>query len=178
MTKRFMLMLIVDAKADHASISLVPRGLQGSPGCTKGSASLKRVGIPGRRLGSLPALYADYDAGGRLTGIGICKPSECLGERFRTREQHGVFPVYLTVDYTAETARIALRERRVEVFFNGGTNRAVICVREVPGVAAGTVERKRLSFDYDGAGKLIAISIPDICNQLLSSYLPSSMTGK
>jgi hypothetical protein len=60
MTKRFMLILITNSSADAGYISLVPPGLRSDPGGARDPVSVQRIGIPGRKVGTLPALYADY----------------------------------------------------------------------------------------------------------------------
>jgi hypothetical protein len=59
MTMRFMPMLTMSDSTDAGNISLVPPGLRFDPGGARDPVSVQRIGIPGRKVGTLPALYAD-----------------------------------------------------------------------------------------------------------------------
>jgi hypothetical protein len=174
MTKRFMLVLVVDSSVDIGEINLEPKASPPSGTVVYGPV----MRVPDKLQANLPVLVVYHGEGGRIVKLQLLAPSKFLVEHFQAREKAAEFPVYLSVDYAADTARIAFRERRVEVAFDPRRNLGTISVREVPADAAGTLERGPIAIEYNSAGKLTAISLADIRNQLPACYLPSSLSGR
>ena len=155
MRRRFMLRLIVDPKADRGYIDFAPMNE-----CPGGDVSQRKPIVVTGDQGEVSAIVSvDYDHGQRIAGIEILNPSSLLGHRFRTDGDQAVFPIYLSVDYTADKARIALRERTVNVEFEENRPSAVIIVKELPGDTVRSVEAGPVVFHYNSKGKISAISM-------------------
>jgi uncharacterized protein YuzE len=150
-----MLRLIVDPKTDRGYIDFAPMNE-----CPGGDVAHRKPIVVTGDMGEVTAIVSlDYDRGQRIAGIEILNPSSLLGHRFRTDGDQAVFPIYLSVDYTADKARITLRERSVGVEFEKDRPSAVITIKELPGDTVRSVEAGPVAFHYSSKGKISAISM-------------------
>ena len=125
-----------------------------------------------------PLVSVDYDRYQRIVGIEVLNPSSLLGDRFRTDGGLAVFPIYLSVDYTADKARIAHRERSVDVEFEKNRPSAVIIVKELPGDTVRSVEAGPVALHYNVKGKISAVSVASASIMLPSRFLRLGSEGK
>jgi hypothetical protein len=65
----------------------------------------------------------------------------------------------LSIDYTVDKARIALRERSVDVEFEKDRPSAVIIIKELPGDTVRTVDAGAVAFHYNSKDRISAISM-------------------
>jgi len=174
MRRRFMLRLILDPKTDRGYIDFAPMNE-----CPGGDVTHRSpIIIPGDDGDASPLVSVDYDHGQRIAGIEILKASSSLGHRFRTDGDQAVFPIYLSVDYTADRARIALRERSVDVEFEKNRPSAVIIVRELAGDTVRSVETGPVAVHYNAKGRISAVSMASASIMLPRRFLRLGSEGK
>jgi hypothetical protein len=169
-----MLRLLIDVICDMGYIYLAGEEDYPADGLPEGRSFF----VPEVELGPEPALDVIYGPDRRIIAVEIYLPSESLGERFQTLEDGGVFPVYMTVDYAKNTAHIAFRERQVEVTLDEGDESADIGVREKPGRPESMIERGPISIHYDADGRILAIRISGISEQLPGRFLSWKTDGR
>jgi uncharacterized protein YuzE len=174
MRRRFMLRLIIDPKTDRCYIDFAPMNE-----CPGGDVAHRyQAVIPGDEVDASPTVSVDYDCDQRIAGVEILNPSSFLGSRFRADGDQAVFPVHLSVDYAVDEARIALRERNVDVTFDENSLLALIDVREVPVDAVRSVEAGPLTIHYNSNGRISAISMSCASIVLPRRFLRLGSQGK
>jgi uncharacterized protein YuzE len=174
MRRRFILRLIIDPKTDRGYVDFAP--MNECPG--DDVAHRCQVVIPWDEVNVSPIVSVDYDHNQRIAGIEILNPSSFLGNRFRTDGDQAVFPIYLSVDFAADKARIALRERSVDVTFGENRPCAAINVRELPGDTVRSVEAGPVTVHYNSNGRISAISMSCVSTMLPRRFLRLGSEGK
>ena len=169
-----MLRLIIDPKTDRGYIDFAPMNE-----CPGGDVTHRSpIVIPGNEDNASPFVSVDYDRNQRIAGIEILNPSSLLGDRFRTDGDQAVFPIYLSVDYTADRARITLRERSVDVEFEKNRPSAVITIKELPGDTVRSVAAGPVAVHFSSKGKISAVAMGSASITLPRRFLRLGSDGK
>jgi uncharacterized protein YuzE len=173
-----MLRLTIDVIADMGYIDFAwanGGGVEsvGSVGSVGSACSKASFPVPGAETEGIPIISIDYGSDDRIVGIEIPNPSCSLSGRFKACEDNALFPIYMTVDTTTDIARIPFRETSLEVRYDRNNWIANIKMKELPAEMATTIERGPIAVHFNEEGRISAITISDISNQLKDCFRTS-----